>query len=525
MTRRFLLVILLSILVFFSNIGGFSIYILDEAKNSSCAFEMMHRDDPIVPTFNGILRTDKPPLHYYFMMGSYTIFGINAWGARFFSAIMGILAVVTVFSTVRNILNENVAFYCAIVMLSSLQFAIQFHLAVPDPYLITFMTASILALYLGYHENPKWYRLGYFLMGLGFMSKGLIAIVFPGIIFFAYLLIQESFNWKTIRSLKVLQGILIFAVTALPWYILVGLETNGAWLRGFFIEHNLDRYTSTMEGHRMFPLAPFVLILAATLPFSVFIIQAGKLTWRTRSSEPFLIYCAISLLTILMFFSLSRTLLPGYVSPAIPFIAIILGYYLDFLERNIASITTSTRWIISVINVMIGVAICVLITVALDKEKQLISLKSIAWAFGILPLCMAVGGYFLLTSKPKLMAWSWATGWILTGLVFFYLAMPRLDHESPVQKSMTQLKSDFDKREIVAYKQFNPAFVFNLGKVIPVFDSIDALQEHIAGRKCLVITRSKYLSEIEGVKDLQIVFQGKDLFEKNETSILIGGQD
>ncbi|HET6540195.1 MAG TPA: glycosyltransferase family 39 protein, partial [Chryseolinea sp.] len=75
MKLRFYIIVVLSIVVYSSNLGGFSIYILDEAKNASCAMEMMQRDDLIVPTFNGKLRTDKPPLHYYFMIASYKAFG------------------------------------------------------------------------------------------------------------------------------------------------------------------------------------------------------------------------------------------------------------------------------------------------------------------------------------------------------------------------------------------------------------------------------------------------------------------
>jgi 4-amino-4-deoxy-L-arabinose transferase-like glycosyltransferase len=52
MQLRFYIIVALSIVVYGSNLGGFSIYILDEAKNASCAMEMMQRGDLVVPTFN-----------------------------------------------------------------------------------------------------------------------------------------------------------------------------------------------------------------------------------------------------------------------------------------------------------------------------------------------------------------------------------------------------------------------------------------------------------------------------------------
>src|SRR5690242_15883347 len=129
--NKFVLLIILSGIVYFSNLGGNSIYILDEAKNAGCAMEMKDRGDWVVPTFNDQLRTDKPPLHYFFMIASYSIFGVTPFAARFFSAIAGILLILLVYKNVKHLLNESAAFYTALILLSSIQLTIQFHLAVP----------------------------------------------------------------------------------------------------------------------------------------------------------------------------------------------------------------------------------------------------------------------------------------------------------------------------------------------------------------------------------------------------------
>ena len=84
--KNTLVLFILSFAICSLNIGGNTIYILDEAKNATCALEMMQRNDWVVPTFNGELRTDKPPLHYFLMLISYRVFGVNEFAARFFSA-------------------------------------------------------------------------------------------------------------------------------------------------------------------------------------------------------------------------------------------------------------------------------------------------------------------------------------------------------------------------------------------------------------------------------------------------------
>ncbi len=88
--KKWIGVLLMSIISLTSNFWDFPVYILDEAKNAACAMEMLQRTDWITPTFNGHLRTDKPPLHYFFMMTAYSLFGVSPFSARLFSVILGV---------------------------------------------------------------------------------------------------------------------------------------------------------------------------------------------------------------------------------------------------------------------------------------------------------------------------------------------------------------------------------------------------------------------------------------------------
>jgi 4-amino-4-deoxy-L-arabinose transferase-like glycosyltransferase len=82
-----------AIVLLFSSLGKMPLWIYDEARNAECAREMWERNDWIVPTFNGTLRTLKPPLHYYFMFGGFNMFGATEWGARFLSAVFGVITI------------------------------------------------------------------------------------------------------------------------------------------------------------------------------------------------------------------------------------------------------------------------------------------------------------------------------------------------------------------------------------------------------------------------------------------------
>lgn len=516
MNNRLLLLVILSALVFFANLGGTSIYILDEARNAGCAMEMWQRHDPIIPTFNDVLRTDKPPLHYFFMMLAYTIGGVTPFTARLFSALAGVMLVVFVYRKVRTALNEPVAFYTGLVLLSSLQLAIQFHLAVPDPYLILWMAVSLLSFYTGFEGNRRadmrWF---YVAAALAFLTKGLIAIVFPGIIISFYLLLTQRVNLTSFRKLRLLWGIMLFLIIALPWYLAVGYQTDGAWLRGFFIEHNLDRYTRTMEGHRGFPLAPFAILLLALLPFSVFIIQAVRLALRQRKEHPFLLYCLIVVVTIAGFFSFSKTILPSYPAPVIPFLAVVLGYYLHALVEGRHTHGALASFIA---HGLLCLAIPIGVYIALGQEKPLAPLQWTAWLFVALPVGCLTGMLLYFRGRRAGLIYVWSGAWMLATLLFFYVAFPAVDQKNPVTESLPILTS-YPDHEFVAYRRFNPAFVFALGRTLPMIDSPQQV-ENLLKKKIIIFSRTQYLDDFKDYPSLKVIYRGRDLFERGETVLL-----
>ena len=134
---------LFALLVFGQFSGSYPITILDEAKNSEAAREMLQNGEWFFPKFNGEIRTDKPPLHYFFIALGYLLFGVGPLGARLFSAVFGALTFyLIVVETARNI-SARTAVFTGIVFISSLLFAQEFHMSVPDPYLIFFITATL----------------------------------------------------------------------------------------------------------------------------------------------------------------------------------------------------------------------------------------------------------------------------------------------------------------------------------------------------------------------------------------------
>ena len=491
-------------------------YVLDEAKNAGCAMEMMQRGDLIVPTFNDELRTDKPPLHYFFMISAYYLFGVTPFAARLFSVLAGILLVLHIFWFVKKHNSESSAFVTALILVSSLQLAIQFHLAVPDPYLILTITSSLLFFYEGLvMENRKKMLIFYVAMALGFITKGLIALVLPGCIIFLFLLMRKQFTLQSINKLNIAFGILIFCLIGLPWYAAVGYQTNGIWLEGFFFKHNLARYTSTMEGHRGFFLTPFLILIVGLLPFSFLIVQSVKHAWKRRDQKPFILLCLITVVVIPGFFAFSKTILPSYPAPALPFLAIILGVY--WSEKFLKSKKKEWDELLALsIYTIVAMAIPIGVYLAMLTEFSEFKVEYLAYYFLLLPLGAVLSLVLYMNHMRKDIMYILSSSWILTAVLFFYICFPRIDKINPVSQTLPLLEG----RNVAYYGDLNPAYIFALKSPVKELKSEAEVEEFLAAQGRL-ITQEKYLTELSSVKT-NILFRQKDLFEKPITIILEG---
>jgi 4-amino-4-deoxy-L-arabinose transferase-like glycosyltransferase len=211
----------------------------------------------------------------------------------------------------------------------------------------------------------------YVAMGFAVLAKGPIGVLLPCTILGLFLLIRQQLDhrldaaklptgiwwrrtlvtfaqtfspariWKGCAAMRVPMGALIVAAIALPWYVTVGIQTDGAWLEGFLGGHNVGRFLKPMENHR----GPFVyyipVILLGTLPWSVFLPLA---IWRAakRLSMPGTGHAADLFLLVwagawVGFFSIAKTKLPNYVLPAYPALALLMGGYLTQWRREAAT--------------------------------------------------------------------------------------------------------------------------------------------------------------------------------------------
>ena len=91
------LIICLSLATLLPGTGLLPLLDRDEPRFARATVEMMDRGEWVIPYFNGEYRFDKPVMTYWLMRGSYWLFGINEFGARFHSIISTLLIALAVY--------------------------------------------------------------------------------------------------------------------------------------------------------------------------------------------------------------------------------------------------------------------------------------------------------------------------------------------------------------------------------------------------------------------------------------------
>ena len=134
---------------------------------------------------------------------------------------------------------------------------------------------------------------------------------------------------RTCWVMRPLTAIAVALGVALPWYLWVGWRTDGEFLRGFFLDHNLGRATAAMEGHAGAPFYYPLTILVGLFPWSVLLVPIILETYsglrRNNKHRAGYVLALCWIGVYVGIFTLARTKLPSYVTPCYPALALLVG--------------------------------------------------------------------------------------------------------------------------------------------------------------------------------------------------------
>jgi 4-amino-4-deoxy-L-arabinose transferase-like glycosyltransferase len=315
----------------------------DEGRYAEMAREMFTTGDWITTRLNGIKYFEKPPLQTWMNALSFQLFGLGDWQARLWTGLCGLFGVVFTGYTGRRVFGERVGFYAALVLGSCFYWVACSQIDSLDMGLSGMMTIALCGLLLGQREgatpseNRNWMLVCWAGMALSMLAKGLIGLVLPGGVLVVYTIAAR--DWKIWTRLHLVKGLILFALIAAPWFVLVGMR-NPEQPHFFFIHEHFQRF-ATNEAHREAAWWVFFALLAAgSVPWLGVLVQSlvlgarnenqGGGTGRFRPRLLLLVWVAF----ILLFFTKSQSKLPGYILPVFPGVALLVANYLEVGTRR-----------------------------------------------------------------------------------------------------------------------------------------------------------------------------------------------
>ncbi|MBI3562637.1 MAG: glycosyltransferase family 39 protein [Gammaproteobacteria bacterium] len=298
----------------------------DEGRYAGVVLEMLQQGNWLTPTLNGMPFFHKPPLLYWIDMVVMSIFGVNELTARSASILGAWLCGATVFIMLRRWQGVQAGLAAVMVLATCPLFYLAAQFDNHDMLVAGLISMAILCFARFTEEGAAarryWLWSAYALCALAVLTKGLIGVVIPAMVIGPWLLYQR--RWSSLRKLFDLPAIGIFLVICLPWFVLMQWR-YADFFHYFFIRQQWQRYSETLFNNTQ-PVWFFLAVLPLlTLPWSIVAPAALRRAWRERS--PLQLLFLWWLMATLLFFSLMKSKLVGYILPAVTPWAILIALW------------------------------------------------------------------------------------------------------------------------------------------------------------------------------------------------------
>lgn len=374
----------------------------DEGRYGEIGRWMLVSGDWLIPRLDGLPLFHKPPLTHWLQAVSMLVFGVSPWAVRLPTVLLALLMVAGLYVAARRLLGQAVAWLAALMLAASMAVLLGGQYVNHDMGVAAWIATSIWCFALALlHEGPRphagWARAGFAASALGVLTKGLIGLALPGLVLFIW--VSWTRQWRKVPRLPWISGLALWVLIAVPWFVLAARDYPGLWEYLFGVQQ-FTRYTGSGFNNQQpwwFYLAGILLLLA---PWSFFAVYEGFAQTGKKQNAPEKIASQTTALAwiwlgaIVLFFSIPRSKLIGYVLPVVPPLALLaaLGW-----RRAMAGRRHAGRWLAALALLPIGVAVALtLAMVFLHQERSRLAgdvARQLACRAGPDDTLYAVGGY------------------------------------------------------------------------------------------------------------------------------------
>ncbi|ENW80609.1 hypothetical protein F909_01895 [Acinetobacter sp. ANC 3929] len=309
----------------------------DEGRYGDISRAMLESGDWLIPRINGLPFMHKPPLLHWLSTAFMEVFGLHTWVLRLVPTLAGSMMLVSLFVFLKKYVSEQIAQLTIIILATSLLFYGSSEYINHDLLVASWMTVCILSFVDFTLSGKKTILfLGYFAAAAGFLSKGLIGVLIPGLVLLPWLLYTQQ--WRKIPALLNPFAILFFLVLTVPWIYLVQLKYP-QFLHYFFIDQQFSRFSSNGFNNKQPWFFYYLILFISFLPwFLISHFLFAKRIFKESLTPSLLILLCWWFISVSIFFSIPPSKLAGYILPAVPPLAILLAVnvrpILDHLAKS-----------------------------------------------------------------------------------------------------------------------------------------------------------------------------------------------
>ncbi len=507
------LVFLALVVPYFTNLGISSLWDSNEPLYAETAREMFENGDFVAPRFNDQPRTQKPPLTYWMIALSFGVFGFTEFAVRLPGACAAAGLLSFTYFSARLLFSARAALIALLATGTTLRIFVLARRLPIDMLLLFFLAATAYFIIRGLVRDSRWdWALAYISSGLGFLTKGPIAVLIPFGACLTWMLASRTFR---IRRLRPFLGALLLPAVVLPWYIAIYQRAGWEYIAPFFLRDNLERFASRPMGPSRGPLYYAGTYLADYFPWSILSLAALLCVWLERRLQPAIRTVAWGfpiIWSVLVFaiFTLSKNKQEYYIAPMYPMMSIVLGGMVDRMSEA-ASGADARVWR-RIWQPALAVSAIGLLVVSVLAPLVLARILPAA------SFWLESGPSFIMMAGAAVLAWSirrgnlpFSLGWL--GLACWTLCLsaaaiylPEIEHLRPVKSICRELKPLLVPEDEVGYYRASlPSMVFYLRR--PIFEEFDANQMTLrfqSAKRTFCILNEEDLDYFAGERNLAL---------------------
>jgi 4-amino-4-deoxy-L-arabinose transferase-like glycosyltransferase len=278
----------------------------------------------------------------------------------------------------------------------------------------------------------------YVAVGLGFLTKGPVAIGLPALVLVVWLITERRVS--ALREMMILPGALIVIAIAAPWWF--ALYTARGWepLYDFFITENFGRYATTMTTSRPFWFFVPVLLVDILLPWAPLLLIPLASHWRgmgetiQAAGDPDRVEDGLIrrllwwwVIGIVVFFSMAASKEDLYIYPVMPAAAVLIAHALVSSRFGAHDVRVRGMLIgIGLLCAALGAAVYWLLGSGYYRLEHATSLAAVLAVTGVAAAVLALG------RRGRGAVLAIASGFVAINYLLVARVIPELERLKPV---------------------------------------------------------------------------------------------